>query len=327
MGDRPPISADTPSKIVPPPFKLAEIFGSPPPALVSEQSAAKAGNDTVALPTVEFKKTAGEIVVCRKDSGTAKIFAQNKDASVLIQVDTKTDVNSKGSGIIVSPDGKVITDLHVVAGAGEITVISASGKTYTASIVDRDASNDLALLQINGAAKEKFATVKLAASAAALTAGDQVTGLGYPLQSEVLHALPGSFRKAQPLNEFKIQGGFLPGENETRSVMNFQIGAPTGSSGGGIFRPSDGAMVGIVGMSNAQVALGTPVEHIVAFLKQARVSGYTVVPVFDKLAPQVSPARARPPSVEELTRGLPALKHLLPKQTPSPFSPARPPEP
>jgi serine protease Do len=54
-----------------------------------------------------------------------------------------------GSGFIISPDGDIVTDDHIIADTSDITVILADGTTYSARIVGRDPTTDLALLRIS----------------------------------------------------------------------------------------------------------------------------------------------------------------------------------
>ena len=59
-------------------------------------------------------------------------------------------LESMGSGVIISPDGYVITNAHVVENAFEIIVIHAGGKEYKASIIGIDEPTDVALLKLPG---------------------------------------------------------------------------------------------------------------------------------------------------------------------------------
>jgi len=54
-----------------------------------------------------------------------------------------------GSGIIISPDGYIVTNNHVVEGANKVTVTLSSGSTYEATLVGTDAETDLAVVKID----------------------------------------------------------------------------------------------------------------------------------------------------------------------------------
>src|SRR5687767_1935719 len=63
---------------------------------------------------------------------------------------------SKGSGVIISAQGRILTNSHVVSGADDITVTLQDGTDYTATIVGQDPRADLAVLQLKG----KFPVLK-----------------------------------------------------------------------------------------------------------------------------------------------------------------------
>jgi S1-C subfamily serine protease len=88
-----------------------------------------------------------------------------------------------GTGMILTPDGDVLTNAHVVAGASGIQVkLSTADRTFNATLVGRDDAADLALLRLDGASD--LPTVTLGRSAD-LQVGDQVVAIGNAL------ALPG----------------------------------------------------------------------------------------------------------------------------------------
>ena len=62
---------------------------------------------------------------------------------------TAFENSGDGSGIVVRPDGHIVTNDHVVAGATQITVHLPSGKSYDAQIVGRDDIMDLAIVKID----------------------------------------------------------------------------------------------------------------------------------------------------------------------------------
>jgi len=86
-----------------------------------------------------------------------------------------------GSGFIVSPDGHVITNHHVVRGASTVEVRLADRRRFSASVLGSDARTDLAVLKIDGAAN--LATLRLGNSEA-LQTGELVMALGNPFGLE-----------------------------------------------------------------------------------------------------------------------------------------------
>lgn len=85
-----------------------------------------------------------------------------------------------GSGIVISKDGYILTNKHVVPeGTTRITVILADGKTYTdVKVIGRDPSNDIAFIKINGVDNLTPATM---GDSDAVTPGQQVVAIGNAL--------------------------------------------------------------------------------------------------------------------------------------------------
>ncbi len=86
------------------------------------------------------------------------------------------EVSSLGSGVIVSPDGYIITNHHVVAGADEIQVALSNGKNYPAKVVGSDPETDLAVLKINATGLPAITF----GSSEKLRVGDWVLAIGDP---------------------------------------------------------------------------------------------------------------------------------------------------
>ncbi|MBC8993404.1 trypsin-like peptidase domain-containing protein [Micromonospora chalcea] len=104
-----------------------------------------------------------------------KIAASVQDSIVTIMTGS-----GEGSGVILSADGFVLTNNHVVAGAGgdTVRVVFANGKSATAKIVGTDPKTDLAVVQASGVSDLKAAKF---GDSDAMQVGDQVLALGSPL--------------------------------------------------------------------------------------------------------------------------------------------------
>ena len=81
-----------------------------------------------------------------------------------------------GSGILISPDGKILTNLHVVIQAHSIRVELADGREYPATLVGSDSHTDLAVIKIDG----NELPVAEFGSSAALEVGQSVIAMGSP---------------------------------------------------------------------------------------------------------------------------------------------------
>lgn len=85
-------------------------------------------------------------------------------------------VRAQGSGFIISGDGYVVTNHHVVADSNEIALILDSGKKYVAKLIGSDKRTDIALLKID--TKERLPHIKLSEKGAKV--GDWVLAVGNP---------------------------------------------------------------------------------------------------------------------------------------------------
>ncbi|MBI4566902.1 MAG: trypsin-like peptidase domain-containing protein [Planctomycetes bacterium] len=92
------------------------------------------------------------------------------------QVPRERREQSLGSGVIVSQDGYVLTNNHVVEGAAEIVVALPSGREFKASLVGRDEESDVAVLDIEG---DDFPALPFGDSSK-LRVGDAVLAVGNP---------------------------------------------------------------------------------------------------------------------------------------------------
>ncbi len=86
------------------------------------------------------------------------------------------ELDSLGSGVVISPDGYILTDNHVVQGADRIVVATASGDEFKAKVVGTDPATDLAVLKIEA----KNLTTAVLADSTQIRVGDVVLAIGNP---------------------------------------------------------------------------------------------------------------------------------------------------
>jgi serine protease Do len=158
----------------------------------------------------------------------AALYKQASPSVVLIEIyDSKGEVSAKGSGFLVSPEGAILTNYHVVAHTKRATVRLANEDAYgTVEVIEIDKRKDIALIKIKGFG---LPFLKLGRSQD-VEVGETVYSLSNPL---------GVFQNT--LNE-GIVSGIRPGDG----YKYFQISAAIshGSSGGPIFN-SKGEVIGI----------------------------------------------------------------------------------
>lgn len=88
-----------------------------------------------------------------------------------------TSGKSTGSGVVITPDGEIVTNNHVVAGASSVDVTFSDGTKKKADVVGTDPDKDLALLKVRGA--KNLPTASLGNSDK-LAVGDEVVAIGSP---------------------------------------------------------------------------------------------------------------------------------------------------
>jgi serine protease Do len=140
-----------------------------------------------------------------------------------------------GSGFIISPDGYILTNNHVVEGATRLTVELHNGEKFPAEVIGTDPSIDLALIKVD-AKGEQLPTLELGDSSA-LRVGEWVLAIGNPLGLEYTVTVGVVSAKAR---NFAI-GTTLPG---VASFIQTDAAINKGNSGGPLLS-ADGRVVGI----------------------------------------------------------------------------------
>lgn len=139
--------------------------------------------------------------------------------------------NSLGSGVIVSPDGVVITNNHVIEGMTEIKVVLHDRREYNAELVMADAQTDLAVLRINVGEPLPFLTF---ANSDSIQVGDVVLAIGNPFgvgQTVTNGIISALARTAVSVSDYQF---FI----QTDAAIN------PGNSGGALI-DIDGRLVGV----------------------------------------------------------------------------------
>ncbi len=139
---------------------------------------------------------------------------------------------SLGSGFLISPDGLVVTNNHVIERAQSIQVRLADGRELDAALVGRDPSTDLALLRLQGGGAIALPTVYLGDSDQ-LEVGDWVVAIGNPfgLDTSVTHGIISARERVIGVGPFD---DFI----QTNALIN------PGNSGGPLFNMK-GEVVGV----------------------------------------------------------------------------------
>lgn len=137
-----------------------------------------------------------------------------------------------GSGVIISPDGYIVTNNHVIANASNLEVTLNNNKTYTAKLIGTDPNTDIALVKIDG--DEEFPFVPFGDSNN-VKIGEWVLAVGNPfnLTSTVTAGIISA--KARDLNQF---------DGNPQSFLQTDAAVNRGNSGGALVN-TRGELIGI----------------------------------------------------------------------------------
>lgn len=179
-------------------------------------------------------------VTTKEPLTAAQIYATYVKATVGITTEINTNVYGQvvqtaasGSGFVISQDGYIVTNYHVIEDASKITVTFVDGKSYDATLVGGDEENDIAVLKVDATGLD---TVVIGSSDN-LVVGDQVYAIGNPL-GELTFSLTGGYVSALDRN-VTMSDGRRMNYIQTDTAIN------SGNSGGPLF-DQYGQVVGIV---------------------------------------------------------------------------------
>ena len=138
-----------------------------------------------------------------------------------------------GSGVIISEDGYIVTNNHVVDGASKLKVKLNDGRSFDAKLIGKDSATDLALLKVEA---EKLPTLAFGSSDA-LRLGEWVLAIGSPfdLQSTITAGIVSA--KARQL-------GVIPNDFRIEAFIQTDAAVNPGNSGGALVN-THGELVGI----------------------------------------------------------------------------------
>ncbi|WP_370740076.1 S1C family serine protease [Ruminococcus sp.] len=199
------------------------------------------------------KKTADSVVEISTESVVTGSFAQQ-----YVQ-------QGAGSGVIISQDGYILTNNHVINGANSVKVRLRDSTEYDATIVGSDSDNDIALLKVNatGLSPATFGDSN------SLAVGDYVVAIGNPLGElggTVTDGIISALARKVTIEDTQM----------TLLQTNAQVNP--GNSGGGLFN-ANGELVGIVNAKQSAtevegIAFAIPINNVLDILSDLKEYGY-----------------------------------------------------
>ena len=244
--------------------------------------AALAGGSTSGGKTTinESDRTATAVQIKKVDGQTkmqpAEVYASTVNSTVSINCSSQstnifgqtTQSASSGSGFIISEDGYIVTNYHVINGASSVKVTLYNGDTYDATVIGGDSDYDVAVLKINAAGL----TPVTLGNSADVNVGDSVLAIGNPLGELT----------------FSMSGGYVSSCNRAINVDGtpfnmIQVTAAInpGNSGGPLFNEY-GEVVGIVSAKYSSYAsqsveglgFAIPINDVAAMIQDIMTNGY-----------------------------------------------------
>ena len=173
-----------------------------------------------------------------KEMSASEIYAKNVNSTVGITTSITTNyfgyqttTPAAGSGFILTEDGYIITNYHVIEDASEIKVTTYGGDEYDAKLIGYDESNDIAVIKVDA---NNLAPVTLGDSDA-LNVGDDVIAIGNPL-GELTFSLTSGAVSALDRN--------VSLSNASMNLIQTDCAINSGNSGGALFN-TYGEVIGI----------------------------------------------------------------------------------
>ena len=229
-------------------FSMLFGFGG---GYLASRTGAPAGSDgssTVSQGTSLEKQSVLNTGSSGENLSVSEIAAKAMDSVVEINTAAtqrgQTVSVGAGSGVILTSDGYIVTNNHVVSGATQYTVRTRNGETYNAALIGTDAQTDLAVLKIEATGLTP-ATLgdsdKLTVGETAVAIGNPLGELGGTVTDGIISALA---------REVTIGG-------QSMTLLQTNAAINPGNSGGGLFNGA-GELIGVV---NAK-STGTDVEGL-----------------------------------------------------------------
>jgi S1-C subfamily serine protease len=177
---------------------------------------------------------------------------------------------SEGTGMVLTPSGRVITNNHVIEGATSITVTDVGNhRTYTAAVVGYDQGQDIAVLQLAGASGLK--TVSLSTSSA-VTIGETVLALGNAQgQGGTPAAATGTITAVG--QSITATDQFAGISEQLTGLIQTSVPLQPGDSGGPLVSPA-GQVIGMntAGSSQFQISSGAAQEFAIPASQAAPIA-------------------------------------------------------
>lgn len=174
-------------------------------------------------------------------------------------------IDGAGSGVIISEDGYILTNNHVIEGANTITVTLDDGTSYNATLIGTDDQSDVAVIKIDATGL----TAATLGNSDEIVVGETVVAIGNPLGT-----LGGSVTDGI----ISATSRNITIDSQNLNVIQMNASVSPGNSGGGLF-DAQGNLIGIVnaksGDSEAEgIGFALPINNVMEIASDLMTNGY-----------------------------------------------------
>lgn len=219
---------------------------------LAEELSTNVGDKTLA-PDEVYRACVDSVVAINKASTSTNVFGQ------------ASSLASSGSGFILSEDGYIVTNYHVVEGAEKLTVVFNDGKTSEAEVIGFDSGNDVALLHVEASGLRPVSV----GDSDRIDVGEQVCAIGNPL-GELTNTLTVGYISALD-REINTDGTPI-------NMLQTDCAINAGNSGGPLF-DGNGNVIGITtakyyGSSVEGLCFAIPINDALRIVADLKEYGY-----------------------------------------------------
>lgn len=206
--------------------------------------------------TVLYQSAGGGVTAENTSVGVSGIVSHIEDSVVAITTEGVSTnpfyqqyvTQGAGSGVVLSADGYIVTNYHVISGANTVTVTLNDGTTYDATVVGYDEANDIAVVKVNATGL----TPAVLGDSTALAVGDYVLAIGNPLGTLSGTVTDGIISALS--RSITIDGNSM-------TLLQTSAAVNPGNSGGGLFNAA-GELIGIVNAKSSSDSSGNSIDNI-----------------------------------------------------------------
>ena len=237
-----------------------------PRSSVTQPGAEPAAPDVV-VPSILTNTTAKQLMT------VPEVASAVRDSVVEIKTETITNggwlgnyvAEGAGSGVIISADGYIVTNNHVISGAESITVRLSDGRELAASLIGTDVKTDIAVIKIGAAGL----TPAIFGDSSMLVVGENAIAVGNPL---------GELGGTVTCGIISALDRDIVIDGETMSLLQTDAAVNPGNSGGGLFNLY-GELIGIVnaksgGLNIEGLGFAVPANTAKAVINDLTAYGY-----------------------------------------------------